>query len=294
MIRSTVRLAAVAAAASLAACEQTAAPNALDREITLSVAQASGQTVAGDVAVSSGLAREAMGIGSLLVADGATAAFDQMGPGGSGPRVPNGCVRLPIPIPTFNCGPIRRGPSLPFGSREFERVVRYFDADGVAQEGYDPVTTARIEYTITESGSFSRTRGRMTMSDTSSRSRTAILTGIAGDPDTQHIWNGESSGQHVTSRTNPAGTFRTEMTSSGSATDVIFDLPRAEHPWPKSGTVEYTMTVVRTKTVDGEEEARTRTRTVVVTFNGTNLVEMTVNGEAFELDLATGEVTPKA
>ena len=37
-----------------------------------------------------------------------------------------------------------------------------------------------------------------------------------------------------------------------------------------------------------------RSRRVMIEFNGTSTATMTVNGQVFDLDLATGEVTPRS
>jgi hypothetical protein len=60
-------------------------------------------------------------------------------------------------------------------------------------------------------------------------------------------------------------------------------VPRAENPWPLSGTITRVITVVITNGPNGDV---THERTVVITFNGTQFVTLTVNGEEFELDLA--------
>ena len=70
------------------------------------------------------------------------------------------------------------------------------------------------------------------------------------------------------------------MTETATHANVIVPV-RAEGvaPWPLSGTVTRVFTMTRT---DGE----TRTRTVIITFNGTATPAATVNGEPFTIDLA--------
>ncbi len=73
-------------------------------------------------------------------------------------------------------------------------------------------------------------------------------------------------------------------TMSGSILieDVVHGVPRAEFPWPLSGTITREVQIERTGGPDGDLSI---SRTVVVTFNGESVVSMTVDGESFELDL---------
>jgi hypothetical protein len=47
---------------------------------------------------------------------------------------------------------------------------------------------------------------------------------------------------------------------------------------------------VTVEVVGGLEDDRTRSRTVVITFNGTQFAEITINGEMFFFDLETRTV----
>ena len=63
-------------------------------------------------------------------------------------------------------------------------------------------------------------------------------------------------------------------------------VPREDNPYPLSGTITRDMTAVIVNGPNGDE---TRTRHVIITFNGTQFPTMTVNGELFEVDLSTRE-----
>lgn len=281
------------AAAGLAACEDTNAPSALDREINLAVAQASGQVVANDLDAGRGLQDEAMGTGTFLGLSGDGALLDQMGPS-SGPRPPMGCNFLPGFI-RFDCGKSRRGPGGRLGDREFSRTVQYFDAAGATQTGYDTLTTARIVWQVADTGSFTRRRGPTVLEDSSARSRRTELSNLAGHPDTLRIWNGTGSAYHFTSRQNPGGTRTVEMVASDTTTNLRYRLPRSANPYPVTGTIVRNVQVTRVRTpTDADPVTNARTRRVVIEFNGTSTATMTVNGEVFDLDLETGEVTPRA
>ncbi len=74
------------------------------------------------------------------------------------------------------------------------------------------------------------------------------------------------------------------MTSTSAIEDVVHPVPRTDDAWPLSGTITRNVTV---NIVNGPNGDETKTRTVVITFNGTNLPTMTVDGESFEIDLST-------
>jgi hypothetical protein len=75
------------------------------------------------------------------------------------------------------------------------------------------------------------------------------------------------------------------MTGTRTMEDVVHTVPFEDNPYPLSGTITREMTV----TVTTEAGTRTHTRTVIITFNGTQYPEMTIDGEPFEVDLAARE-----
>ena len=74
------------------------------------------------------------------------------------------------------------------------------------------------------------------------------------------------------------------MTGTTVISDVVHAVPKKENPYPLSGTITRDITAV---IVNGRNGNETRTRHVVVTFDGTHLAHFTVNGESFEVDLST-------
>ena len=74
------------------------------------------------------------------------------------------------------------------------------------------------------------------------------------------------------------------MTSMSIIEDVIHPVPRTDDAWPLSGTITRDVTI---NVVNGPDGDVTKTRTVVITFNGTNQATMTVDGEYFDVDLST-------
>lgn len=156
------------------------------------------------------------------------------------------------------------------------RVITFFDAGGAAQEHFDNQLTASIDVTALVEGDV--TVGPWTGSV--NRERHLIWTGLAGTETTRTI-NGNGTEEVSRSRFTENGETRGyDLVGSFTLVNIVMPV-RGEgiDPWPLSGTATRTYTVTR---LNGESV----TRTVVVTFDGTSTPDATVNGEAFELDLA--------
>ena len=159
------------------------------------------------------------------------------------------------------------------------RSVEYFDAAGNQQDAYDELTTASIHVVSERSGEFSREGWSATVS----RSRDMIISGLEGE-ETTRTANGTGSAEIVRSRHLDGGGERSyDMSGESTIQNVVHAVPREDNPWPLSGTISRHMTVV---IVNGPDGDATVERDAVVTFNGTQFVTMTVNGESFEVDLS--------
>lgn len=167
-------------------------------------------------------------------------------------------------------------------NRSGERTVQFFDADGVEQDAYDELTTDSIYMTM----EMSREIERDGWSASVSRTREMAVTGLEGVETTRTV-NGVGSEAITRSRhSDTEGLREREITGSRTMEDVVHTVPFTDNPYPLSGTITREMTV----TVTTPEGIRTHTRTVVITFNGTQYPEMTINGEPFEVDLAAREM----
>ena len=165
--------------------------------------------------------------------------------------------------------------------RSGERTVQFFDAAGVEQDAYDELTTASIYMTM----EMNREIERDGWSASVVRTREMTVTGLEG-VETTRTMNGTGSEAITRSRhSDSEGLREREMTGSRTMEDVVHTVPVADNPYPLSGTITRQMTV----TVTTDQGTQTHTREVVVTFNGTQYPEMTVNGEPFEVDLAARE-----
>lgn len=155
------------------------------------------------------------------------------------------------------------------------RSKLFFDAEGGEQDHYDRLTTATIEVEATGEGSATRGPWKVEWN----RSRHLVVTGLVGEEVTRTV-NGD--GDESISREYQADDARSRsctLTGSFSIDNVVMPV-RGDgvEPWPLSGTITRTLTVVR-----GDHEPVTRV--VIVIFNGTSAPTATVNGEPFELDL---------
>ena len=159
------------------------------------------------------------------------------------------------------------------------RVVEFFDGAGNPQEAFDELTTASIHIVSEMSGEFSREGWSASIS----RSREMTITGLEGE-ETSRTANGSGTGEITRSRhLDDGGTRSYEMSGTSTIEDLVHGVPREDNPWPLSGTITREMTV---QIVNGPDGDQTVERTAIVTFNGTQFVTMTVNGESFEVDLS--------
>jgi hypothetical protein len=172
-------------------------------------------------------------------------------------------------------------------ARENLTVTRscvFKDAAGATQTAYDAQTTATATVTTAIKGSTERGH----FSATIDRTGTFTASGLAG-ANTSVTWNGSSAGTSTRVREkdedgdDDAKARQYDVTHSATWTNVVVPSPRTENSWPTSGTVKHTMVV---KITGGPDDGKTTTREIVITFNGTAKPTATLNGEAYELDLA--------
>ena len=179
--------------------------------------------------------------------------------------------------------------SPPIGDLEVSRQVTFFDESGTEMSAYDAQLTEMVNIIFSMSGSRSRVGDRGTITISVNRNRDINVDGLLGDETTRR-WNGSGSASSNRSVVSDAVDRVYDFSSSTQIDDVIMPVPRGSG-WPLSGTITREVTV---QVVSGLEDTRARTRTVVVTFNGTNLVPITINGEAYTLNLETHEIVDAA
>ena len=168
------------------------------------------------------------------------------------------------------------------------REVTYYDADGREQDTYDGLTTASVHIVSEISGE----RARDNWSSSVSRTREITITGLEG---TEVIRTANGTGSSTRSRSyhsDEHGDRSYEMSGASVITDVVRPVPQDENNpfvprqrnlYPLSGTITRDVTVT---VVNGRNGDETRVKHVVITFNGTQFVTMTVDGEPIKVDLA--------
>ena len=166
------------------------------------------------------------------------------------------------------------------GPQDGTHTATFYDEDGNEQDALDPLTTASIHLVIESTREFSRD----TWTGTGTRSRDIMITGLLGEETTRTV-NGTGSADVTRSQhTDENGTRTYDMMSTSTIVDVVHPVPRTDESWPLSGTITRDVTI---NVINGPNGDVTRTRTVVITFNGTDMPSMTVDGEPFEVDMST-------
>ena len=166
------------------------------------------------------------------------------------------------------------GPS----TRTVTHTATFFDADGNEMDR-DPLTTASIHLVIESTHEFSRD----SWTATGTRSRDLWITGLEGEEASRTV-NGTGSGSVIRSQhTDEDGTRTYDMLSTSVIENVVHPVPRADDAWPLSGTITRNVTI---NVVNGPDGDVTKTRTAVITFNGTFLATLTVGDETFEIDMS--------
>ncbi|HEV2643799.1 MAG TPA: hypothetical protein VGT98_13880 [Candidatus Elarobacter sp.] len=220
--------------------------------------------------------------GATLTASGASASINAPPPGAAAAWISPSCT-FDAGTGRFACPPVTKG------GMTFTASYALFDANNVTQSSFDKVTTASINFIVTDSGAVSYSSNGNTFSDTTLRRHNRTVSGLAGDPDTVHVWNGTGTGSVRSSRSGQI-TKTYVFASTDTVSNVAFRQPRDINPYPLRGTIVKSYTVTRTREAS-DTTTHTTTRRVVVTFNGTANVPMTVGTESYMLNLDTHKVT---
>ena len=180
----------------------------------------------------------------------------------------------------FSCPPMTDG------GLTLNRDYAFFDATPTAQSAYSASTTASANFHVNVAGVHVATAG----ADTVNRDRSLTVSGLAG-AETSRTWNGTG--------TRSDGGFRQEAdvkrnyhtTDAVTVSNVVVNLPRSSNPWPMSGSI--TRQISGTASVSKAEVSKSFavSRTVTITFNGTQYATVTVGSDTYTLDLSTGVAT---
>ena len=164
-------------------------------------------------------------------------------------------------------------------TRTVTHTATFFDEFG-NEEPRDPLSTASIDLVIESTHEFSRD----SWTATGTRMRDLVITGLLGE-ETERTVNGAGSATVTRSQhTDEDGARTYDMSGTSVIEDVVHPVPRTDDAWPLSGTITRNVTI---NVVNGPNGDVTKSRTVVITFNGTSDADMTVDGEFFKIDLST-------
>jgi hypothetical protein len=162
------------------------------------------------------------------------------------------------------------------------RSIALFDTTGATMNHFDS-TTASMNVQATLSGIVSRTNG----ADTVNATRNLTATGLFGH-NTTRIWNGTGDGTHGAYWTDSVASRTSDITYTTTFANVVVDLPRSSNPYPVSGTITRVVTGTGTVIKGAKKRTVTISRTVVITFNGTQFVKLVTGNQTFTVDLSTG------
>ena len=166
------------------------------------------------------------------------------------------------------------------------RSFAFYNASGTLMPKFNDTTTASVNITTTETG----VRPSATGADTISGSRSMTATGLVGH-NTSRTWNGTGSRTVGGYYADSAASRTYDNQENTTFTNIVVQLPRSSNPYPASGSITRQVSCTGNVTKGGKSKAFTTTKTVIITFNGTEFVPMTVGGTSYTLDLATGKAT---
>jgi hypothetical protein len=168
------------------------------------------------------------------------------------------------------------------------RSFEFFDASGEPMTQFNDSTTASANVSTTEAG----VRPSATGADTISGSRNMSATGLLGT-NTTRTWNGTGSHTDGGYYTDSAATRTYDLSYASTFTNIVVTLPRSSNPWPTSGTITRQVNGTATVIKGSKTKSITISRSVTITFNGSEVASMTVGSTQYLLDLASGMATQK-
>ncbi len=288
-------LTATLAVFAAVACSDATAPSgsspsasaSFETSVTPDLAPSAGEDMSTDYAfmsaadlTGSGASFTTSVAGATIAGAGVSAALISPSSGNAAVWISAACV-FNSATGRFNCPPLLRG------KQTYTASYALFDINGTTQSAFNKATTASINFIVADTGETSFSSNNNTFTDTTYRLHNRTVSTLLGD--TVHTWYGSGTGSVHSTRTGQI-TKDYVFTSVDTASAVRFRQPRDINPYPLGGTFVKNYTVVRTRQAS-DTTTHTATRQVVVTFNGTANVPMTINGVAYSLNLDTHKVT---
>ena len=204
--------------------------------------------------------------------------------------VPNSLVatdpRSPAPMLARPATPAMAETTITNGNVTWTLAVHWFDAGSNEQPNYDPATTVRMHAVSRATGSVTGINGSGTLHS----GGVLDLSGIDQNA-AQLTTNATRNDTLSWSVSGPNGSASGLSHSTGTLANVVEAKPVSQNH-PASGTGTWDLDVNRQVASGGGSVSEHFVAHVVVTFNGTHLVPLVVNGTYhFMLDLDTGQVT---
>jgi hypothetical protein len=172
------------------------------------------------------------------------------------------------------------------GNVTWTLALRWFDAGSNEQPYYDPATTVRLQANSHGNGTVIGPEATATLHSAGA----ADLMGV-NEAATDVTTNATRNDTLSWTASNPSGSVSSLTRSTGTLANVVEAKP-VDQNYPASGTGTWDVDVNRQVQGDAGSISDHFVAHVVVTFNGTHLVPLVVNGtHHFLLDLDTGAVT---
>lgn len=172
------------------------------------------------------------------------------------------------------------------GNVTWTLALRWFDAGSNEQPYYDPATTVRLQANSHGNGTVIGPEATATLHSAGAMD----LMGV-NEAATQVTTNATRNDTLSWTASNPSGSVTSLTRSTGTLADVVEAKP-VDQNYPASGTGTWDVDVNRQVQAAAGSVSDHFVAHVVVTFNGTHLVPLVVNGSHhFLLDLDTGAVT---
>ncbi|MGI9076677.1 MAG: hypothetical protein ACR2G6_05005 [Gemmatimonadaceae bacterium] len=174
-------------------------------------------------------------------------------------------------------------PAVAMDSMTISAEYALYDALGASQMTYNDITTASAQVWYKAFGNLVNPTGAADID----RVRTLTVNGLSGT-ESQRTFGGSGTDQASGTITgSPGKTY--VLSDTTIAPNVVYGIPLALNVWPRSGT----LTTKSQLNVTELGVTTTTNKSVVITFNGTRLVNMDVGSTGFTLDLATGGVVAR-
>ena len=177
-------------------------------------------------------------------------------------------------------------PAMTAGGLTLNRDYAFLDANQTTQSAYSASTTASANFHVSVTGTHVADNGQ----DVVNRDRTLTVSGLAG-AETSRTWNGTGTRNDNGYRTVADVKRSYTVNDAVTVASVVVNLPRSSNPWPISGTITRQISGTASVTKTGVTKSFSVTKTVTITFNGTQYATVTVGGNTYTLDLSTGVAT---